>query len=511
LSFQLSPPNGQRPVEADTFLPGGRTGEQGAESVRERLVDLAGAVWARRVVFEKLERPRVAVVTTLVVGTLATGIVAAGARAHFALYKPPLYIAIETAAAFAGFLAAYLVFFRFRRSARLDDLVLTCALVIFAVTNLLFGIVATSSDGFSNSFASWASVAGRVIGASVFLAAAFAAPRVLERPARTAWLVLGSAVGLICVVGVTLGLTVESAPFGGGGDNSHDAAMALQLLLVAVFGAAVIGFVSRAEHGDDELMRWFAVAAALGALAALNFTLHPSLESGWVYTGDVFRLFFYAALVAGAAREISHYWQGSIDAALLQERRRIARDLHDGLAQELAFIVRRAARTLQEEPRSSLARQILSAAERALDESRRVIAALSRPLDEPIEVVLAEAVKEVADRVGTIAAVSLDRGVRVSPDVREALVRIAREAVTNAARHGDAGIVRIELEQGENGSRPVLRIVDDGRGFDTTSTRLRRNGGFGLLSMSERAQAVGATFPLHSRRGVGTTVEVELP
>ena len=79
--------------------------------------------------------------------------------------------------------------------------------------------------------------------------------------------------------------------------------------------------------------------------------------------------------------------------------------------------------------------------------------------------------------------------------------------MTNAARHGDAGLVRVELE---NGKGLKLRIVDDGRGFDAVNTRRRRNGGFGLVSMSERARAVGAVLTVDSRRGTGTTVEVEL-
>ena len=156
-------------------------------------------------------------------------------------------------------------------------------------------------------------------------------------------------------------------------------------------------------------------------------------------------------------------------------------------------------------------RLISCAAERELDESRRVIATLTRPLDEPLDVVLSEAVKGVADRVGATVALALDTGVHVEPDVREALVRIAREAVTNAARHGDAGLVRVELENG-NGNGVKLRIVDDGRGFDTSAAaKQRTRGGFGLVSMSERARAVGAVLHVESERGAGTSVEVELP
>jgi signal transduction histidine kinase len=83
--------------------------------------------------------------------------------------------------------------------------------------------------------------------------------------------------------------------------------------------------------------------------------------------------------------------------------------------------------------------------------------------------------------------------------------------VTNAARHGDAGLVRVELEADDNGHSARLRIIDDGQGFDALAMPRTRNGGFGLVSMSERAQAIGAVFHVESTRGVGTTVEVEIP
>jgi signal transduction histidine kinase len=255
-------------------------------------------------------------------------------------------------------------------------------------------------------------------------------------------------------------------------------------------------------------MMWLAVAAALRVFAGIDYAFSPSLDRGWVYTGDAFRIGFYIALLAGAAGEVGRYWQASREAAVLDERRRIARDLHDGLSQELAFIVRRAKRALEGKARPADTVQIAHAAERALDESRRVIATLTRPLDEPLDVVLSEAVKGVADRVGVTVALALDPGVHVSAEAREALVRIAREAVTNAARHGDAGLVRVELE---NGTGLRLRIVDDGRGFDAAATaRQTSRGGFGLVSMSERAQAVGGVLHVASERGAGTTVEVEL-
>jgi two-component system sensor histidine kinase UhpB len=180
-------------------------------------------------------------------------------------------------------------------------------------------------------------------------------------------------------------------------------------------------------------------------------------------------------------------------AAQEAERRRIARELHDGVAQELAYIVA--------ESDGPLA----AAAERALDESRRAIAALTRPVDEPLEVALVQAAEEVAGRVGVQLKVEVCEGATVSPDEREALIRIVREAITNAGRHGKAANVSVELS---NGHGTLLRIADDGTGFDPARTRV---GGFGLVSMRERAEALGGRFTLFSEAGSGAKIEVRLP
>jgi signal transduction histidine kinase len=143
--------------------------------------------------------------------------------------------------------------------------------------------------------------------------------------------------------------------------------------------------------------------------------------------------------------------------------------------------------------------------ERALDESRRAIAALTRPVDEPLEVALVQAAEEVAGRVGVQLRIEVGRGAQVSPDEREALIRIVREAITNAGRHGGAENVSVELS---NGNGTLLRIVDDGSGFNPRRTRV---GGFGLVSMRERAEALGGRFKLSSNAGEGTRIEVRLP
>jgi signal transduction histidine kinase len=252
-------------------------------------------------------------------------------------------------------------------------------------------------------------------------------------------------------------------------------------------------------------MGWFALGAVLYAFAGLNYFLFPSLVSQWVYLGDFLRLAFFVVLLLGAAGEIQRYQRGLADAAALEERRRLARELHDGLAQELAFIATQSRWLSRQVDAPGQMEALVVAAERALDESRSAISALTRPLDEPLDAAVAQAAEDVAGRVGVRLRLELDEGIEVPPSTREALVRIVREGVTNTARHGNASYVTVQL----SGGRGVrLSVGDDGIGFDPAE---RAGAGFGLTSMRERARALGGELSISSAPGAGTTIEVVIP
>jgi signal transduction histidine kinase len=275
---------------------------------------------------------------------------------------------------------------------------------------------------------------------------------------------------------------------------------ALGLLLYAV---AAAGFVHRAERTGDELMSWFAAAATLGAFARLNYILFPSATSEWVYTGDFLRLGVYMLILAGALREVTAYQHDLADAAVHSERRRLARELHDGLAQELAFIRSQAHRLGPgaEEP----ATQIALAAERALEESRQAIAALARPVGSSLGGSVARAAEEVTARDGVGLELRLEPGLDAPDTVHEALTRIVREALGNAIRHGRARSVTVSLARAD-GLR--LTIEDDGTGMSADSSDTP---GFGLVSMRERAQALGGDIRVTPATEQGARVEVWLP
>jgi signal transduction histidine kinase len=458
--------------------------------------------------------PRFFTLGIAAIGAMSALLVSLASPVQFAYSAPSLHVFLETAGALIALLAAYLVFGRFRASGRLDDLVLSCGLALISGSSLFFSTLPVAAGLDTGHFPTWSSLLGRLLGAFLLACAAFCPGRKLDGPRRSALVLFGFAASLLTAIGLLVAFIAERLPAGLDPAVSppealtrpqlhgHPIVLGVQLLMAALYAAAAVGFTRRAERTGDELLGWFAVGSVLASTAALHYFLFPSLYSRWVYTGDFIRLLAKLVLLAGAAREIGRYWRSLAAVAVLEERRRIARDLHDGLAQELAYIVRRARGVGEANP---IAAQVAGAAERALADARRAVAALTRPLDEPLDVALAQAVEEVADRFGQNVVLALQPDVRTDVGVREDLVRIAREAVLNAARHSRAPTVRIELS---NGRRLRLMIADDGAGFEPHATE--GNERFGLLSMRERAHALGAEFRLASAPGRGTEIEVIL-
>jgi signal transduction histidine kinase len=436
---------------------------------------------------------------------------------HFAYRSVATHVFIDTAATVIAMLVAVLLAQRFRRSAVASDLLLVAALGVLATANLLLSVVPTLAATGPAGLSSWALLGGRLLGAAL-LAAACAAPRTrLRAPGRAAALALAGCAGAIALMAGGAVVFADYLPAAVNGTLpasghprlvGHPLVLVGQLVGMALFAGAVVGFARAARTRDDEFVAWLAAGAVLGGFARLNYFLFPSLFTDVVYVGDLFNLAFYLVLLAAALREIGAYHRELADTAVLRERRRIARDLHDGLAQDLAFIAARV-RVLERDPAAPVRwDQLTSAADRALDDSRAAIAALSRPLDEPLDEALARNANEVAERLGGWADLDLDTDVEVSAATRESLVRIVREAVTNAMRHGRVERVTVSLSRGDE---LRLSVADEGCGFDAAARPTQPDAGFGLLSMGERAEALGGALVVRSAPGSGTTIDVVLP
>jgi signal transduction histidine kinase len=437
------------------------------------------------------------------------------ARLDFAYHAPALHVALETTAALTALAAAFLLLGRYWRTGFLDELILSAGLSLLAISNFAFAALPAVFDLQSNRASEWSKLLTATLAALLICLAALLPRRRLAAGPRWLVAVFGGTLGLAIAGSLVLvayedrlPLAVTSTlPAGATQPHlvAHPAVLTMQLFLTLPYLLAALGFTRRYRLTSDELSGWLAVACVLAGASRVNYFFHPSLYSDWVYTADVFRLGFYLALLIGAAREIASYWTSIVAAASLEERRRLARDVHDGLAQEIAFIGRNVRLLRGQGAEPELVDRILRGVARAQEESRRVIGALAATrTDEPLEQALAEAARDAARRYGAAVDMDLANGIVLSPKEREAVLRIASEAVANAAKHSGAETLRLYLERLDAGMR--LGIIDDGTGFDEEEPKR----GFGLITMKDRAEALGGKLRIDSRRGAGTRVELEL-
>ena len=213
-----------------------------------------------------------------------------------------------------------------------------------------------------------------------------------------------------------------------------------------------------------------------------------------------------------AKSRLQEYADQVEELTISQERQRMAREMHDTLAQGLAGVILQleAADAHLEHDRLGEARAIVElAAQRArqtLHESRRAIQALRSPALEQKD--LAGALAAVVADFESASGVSVDLVVdgdaaRVGPDVAQDVLRIVQEGLSNVRRHAQARHVKIELMQRDHRIRLVLH--DDGRGFDVERA-MQRPECFGLQGMSERANRIGAALRVESNPQRGTTL-----
>src|SRR5215210_5254934 len=344
--------------------------------------------------------------------------------------RPVLHGAVESVIAVIAVLAAVLAAVRANGTRRLDDFLLAGALMFLAASQILFAMLPATFSATSQVWP-WAASTGRLVGALLFAVAAVVPRNAVQRPRGLVVALSGGGAIVLVLIGGAFLLEGSDLPGGltpAGELEGRAAVDAVHFATLVAFAVACGGFGRRWLRGRERVEEWLATAAGLGAIARLDYLLDPTASLSSVRIGDVLRVLFYMLVVTGLERDAAGR---AAAAAVHEERRRIARDLHDGLAQELAFIVRRA-RALDDDG------ELAAAAERALAESRRAIMLLRRPMTEPLDVTLAAALDGLAARVGTRLVFDLSPVSGVTSDQREALVAIAHEAVTNAARHADA-------------------------------------------------------------------------
>jgi signal transduction histidine kinase len=461
-----------------------------------------------------LGRPLVLTGAAVTVGVVATLCVMLVPDLRFAYRSDSAHLVLETVDAAAAGLVALLFFGRFHRSQAVPDLLLSYAMTLLVVADLGFATIPLLAGADRTStVTTWAPMAIRLLGAGLFLAAAAtpASRMASRRQSRDIGLLLAVSGAVLLfsllapdvfpvAIDPNLAPETSSDPHIGG----HPVVAALQLTSFVCYAVACVLFTRRAMRTGDDFLTWVGAAAGVSAIARVNYALFPSVLSEYVYTGDFLRLASYLLLLVGGVREINQYSAQIAEAAVLEERQRLARDLHDGVTQELTFIWSQLQQLDRRPDDGELRDVVKSATARAIDEARRAIAALTRPVDEPIAQALAQAAEEVATRYGSRVDTDIDDAA-VDPERREALIRIVREAVGNAARHAGEGVVSVRLRATALELR--LEVSDEGAGFDP-ATKKHRNTGYGLTTMRQRAKETGGRFDLRSRPGLGTVVTV---
>ena len=203
-------------------------------------------------------------------------------------------------------------------------------------------------------------------------------------------------------------------------------------------------------------------------------------------------------------------------AAVLEERTRLARDIHDTLLQGFTGIALKlvAASSRVTDPPESVAalRDLIGLAQQTLTDARRAVWDLRSPAlagrDFPA------AVRNAVEDCVRGTTLELECGVGgsprpVEPDVEAVVVRVAQEAVTNVVKHADAQTVRVRLSFETR--RVRLSVIDDGRGFAVEPNFQAYGGHWGLLGMRERASQVRGKLSLRSTPGHGTELVLLVP
>jgi signal transduction histidine kinase len=484
----------------------------------------------------------------LVVVAVVLGVATVIPGINFDAVAPLADNLVSSAALVASGTIALLAWIRYRETAEVDALLQAAAfLTLFLGAALRLAVLAGEPilyDGFDRAnpgqgpMYAWS--LQRVVAALLLLLGARAALNRTRAPAPRQ--------GLLVVLGVSfavLGLSVAALaaePYlpqlvptdqlhrmltPGDGSNLADIAVGhalIQLAIAAIYLFAAAAYASLWARLDHRAYTAFlSVALVVAAFAQANYAIVPGAYDELLTTGDVLRLLFYVLVVMGVAaatrgdlralrganRQLELLRESDARRATMEERARMAREVHDGLVQELwlARLTGGRLTTLPDLPAEAkeIATRLDAVLDSALGEARQAIATLQPSADTSFGALFERFVEDYADRFRIEVMCTVEGDLSpLPPDSQGDLLRICREALTNARKHADASVVDVRLE-GADG-RVRLTVQDDGAGFDPSVGR----GGYGMQTMRQRAERIGARLDVTSTPGSGTLVSAQI-
>jgi signal transduction histidine kinase len=497
------------------------------------------------------DQSRLGLMALLIIATLgsATFIVVWTPGLPLAIRTPELDVVTHTLGATVCALAAALSYTRRGAEGRSVGLLESAAFLVLATANLLNVLVLVTgvegSLGMSMEAPGqiplyfWS--AARILAAASLAAGAstMLATRIRRAEARLVLLLptavlLGVALVLVAAGDAVPVLVDPTALRQQVADPASPALLAArggQLLLDGA-SAVLLGlgayWYARAPHRDGGIPRPYMVAGLLFAMfSQIQFILYPAVYAGLVSIGDGLRIVFYFVLLAGvlaasradmlALRQANSRLRllaaAEADRTAIAERARLARELHDGLAQDLwtaqLELDRLAADLDRDDPAAG---ERLQRARHALDEAgneaRAAVATLRAGFDAGLSFAdeLPRRIRAFGDRTGYPVDLTIEPGVaRLSGVAANEALRVIDEALHNVAKHADATRIRVHVAQ--EGTRVVVTVEDNGRGFAGPPPET----GHGIEGMRERAALLGGDLDIRSSVGGGTSVRLRVP
>ena len=265
-------------------------------------------------------------------------------------------------------------------------------------------------------------------------------------------------------------------------------------------------------HPDMRSFLGVPIVSRSGVLGAFYLT---EKEGGGAFSGAEQELIELLAAHAAIAITNARLYEHSRELSILSERNRLALELHDAVSQKLFGLMLSAdaaGTLLDRDPGAARVQlqRLQRLAREALDELRALVLEL-RPPDlerDGLRGTLRKHVEVLRALHGAAIAYEVQDAPTLGADADRDVLRVAQEALHNAARHAGARHIEVRLSDGDG--RLLLEVRDDGAGFDPSDPELRARH-LGLTSMEERAARLGGRLRVRSRRGAGTTVVLEVP
>jgi signal transduction histidine kinase len=454
----------------------------------------------------------------------------------------PLDITINVSAILIGAAVAILAWVRFRDTGEPSALYVCAAFVaLTAVNALLILLVVAGRDeefGLSPSQPGEAPIylwtLSRLAAAYLLVLGAIRSLRRQRPPLPRLVMAVGPS-ALLLLAGAML-FAREAVLPAVPGANTFDPrnVSTITVLIGAVQVTIFVGFIVAAILFRRLYLRdrrvsdaYLAVGLVSAAFSQLHFLIAPVAVIGVVTSTDALRLVFYGVLLLGIQAELGADLKAlryanselerlrEVDAvnATIEERSRLAREIHDGLAQDLWYAKLRLGRLVEApelaDDSRAVGHEVLTAIDSALADARQAVMAMrvDPTTGSTMTDVLRSYSQDFADRFGLRTELSaVDDLPRLPARTEAEVLRIVQEAMNNCRKHADATVVRVRAE----GRAGVVRVVvaDNGKGFDPELVPADR---YGLKTMRERAELVHGQLSIVSRPADGAVVTLDVP